>query len=252
MIKNVDTDRLYIYSAEHLMVSAENKTNLTEIFKQLSKSGYEVWKPFPLSHLLYLSPKGHTPEAIMETLADSAYLLAGSDGIVELDGIIQAMGCDDNIPPNDPFYKDKDKGDYHKSINSEDAWRITTGNDSVVVAVLDSGLDKDLKRKDNNDSKDFETDMSEFKDRIDKDGYDFVNNDSVPADGNGHGTLVTSILAGNANNDKKGAGIDWNCKIMPIKILDNSLLGSTSNLIAGIDHARNHGAHVIKPFCSGN
>ena len=115
-------------------------------------------------------------------------------------------------------------------IHSPEAWDITTGSSNVIVAVLDTGINASL---------------VEFAGRL-VPGYDFVNNDNDPDDDSGHGTSITSILGANANNATSFAGVDWHCKIMPIKVLlpdgDNGL---ASWLADGIDWATAHGCKVI-------
>ena len=112
-------------------------------------------------------------------------------------------------------------------IESVPAWDITRGDSSVVVAVLDSGIDSD---------------HPEFAGRL-LPGFDFVNNDSDPEDDQSHGTLVTGVLAANAENAFSVAGVDHSCSILPVKVLNQSNRGSTFNLIQGLNFAA--GADVI-------
>ncbi len=65
-------------------------------------------------------------------------------------------------------------------IESVPAWDITRGDSSVVVAVLDTGIDSD---------------HPEFAGRL-LPGFDFVNNDSDPEDDHGHGSEVTGSPCG--------------------------------------------------------
>src|SRR5207302_6410196 len=86
------------------------------------------------------------------------------------------------------------------------AWDSTTGSSSVVVALLDSGVDythPDLQGR-------FVA------------GYDFVNNDSDPTDDDGHGTMTAGVLGAAANHGVGMAGMCWTCMIMPVKVLDSS------------------------------
>ena len=98
-------------------------------------------------------------------------------------------------------------------LHTPEAWDITTGSSDVTVAVLDSGIDDRL---------------LEFAGRL-VPGYNFVDNNANTYDILGHGTAVASALGANANNpDPKnplvkgigGAGVDWNCRIMPIKVIN--------------------------------
>lgn len=132
-----------------------------------------------------------------------------------------------------------------------DAWELTQGDSSIIVAILDSGINPD---------------HTEFKGRLwgnaaevagdDKDndrngftddyhGWDFVNNDNDPRDDSGHGTAVAGILAANANNGFGFAGIDQQCKLMICKVLDQDLTGYYSQWIAGLYYAIDHGARIV-------
>ncbi|MGQ0721368.1 MAG: S8 family serine peptidase [Candidatus Eiseniibacteriota bacterium] len=114
-------------------------------------------------------------------------------------------------------------------IEAEAGWDVTLGASSVVVAVLDTGIDSD---------------HPDFAGRIVA-GWDFVNNDADPEDDQSHGTLVSGLLAANGNNSFGVAGVNQACMIMPIKVLDAGNSGTTMNLIAGVDFAAANGADVV-------
>ncbi|MEA1960780.1 MAG: S8 family serine peptidase [Bacillota bacterium] len=78
-------------------------------------------------------------------------------------------------------------------------------------------------------------------------GWDFVNNDDDFMDDHPdrHGTRVAGIIAANTNNLLGIAGMDWNCKILPLKVLDNEGGGSTESVAAAIRYAVKQGADVI-------
>lgn len=82
----------------------------------------------------------------------------------------------------------------------------------VNVYVLDTGIRKT---------------HIEFQDRVEK-GYNFVNNNNNPADGNGHGTHVSSTVMGST------VGVSNQAKVVPVKVLSDSGSGFTSHVIKGI------------------
>lgn len=115
-----------------------------------------------------------------------------------------------------------------------EAWDITTGAASVVVAVVDSGVETN------------HPDLGTLTA-----GYDFVNNDSDPADDFGHGTEVAGIIAAQGNNGIGIAGTCWGCQIMPVKVLNSSGAGSDSGVANGIIWATDHSADVINLSLGG-
>ena len=148
-------------------------------------------------------------------------------------------------------------------IRAEQAWDINKGRSDVIIAVCDGGVDYTHPDLDPGD-----------RSRVIA-GYDSGNDDNDPMDDlptdeklsfGGHGTHVAGIIGaitnnGNANNGKNVAGVMWNCKIMPVKMVGNGSFtisypfGSTnwdfsttafpSDVADAIDYAVNNGAHVI-------
>ena len=115
-------------------------------------------------------------------------------------------------------------------IKAPAAWEETQGDENVVVAVLDTGLDllhPDLKNK------------------VVSGGRDFVNDDFDASDDNGHGTYMAGIIGAETNNSLGIAGAAWNCRLLPVKVLDNSGLGEYSKIAQGIVWAADNGAAVI-------
>jgi hypothetical protein len=115
------------------------------------------------------------------------------------------------------------------AIRSPQGWDFSTGSTSVILAVIDSGVD--LSHPD-------------LGGKIVA-GYDFVNGDSTPQDDNGHGTHVAGIAAAVSNNNYGVAGVSWGARIMPLKILDSSGSGSSSDAATAIIWAADNGASVI-------
>jgi subtilisin family serine protease/subtilisin-like proprotein convertase family protein len=135
-------------------------------------------------------------------------------------------------------------------IDAPEAWDLTTGSGSTIVAVIDTGVDyrhPDL-------AANMWTNPGEVSgDQIDNDGngfvddvhgYDFINNDPNPLDDQGHGTHVAGTIGAVGNNGVGVTGINWNVQIMALKFLGADGSGSTSDAIRALDYAVRMGAHV--------
>ena len=113
-------------------------------------------------------------------------------------------------------------------IETDAAHAASTGA-GAVVAVVDSGV---------------QADHPDLAGHVGQ-GYDEVQRDGTPQDGDGHGTHVSGIIAAASGN---GIGIESvapGAAIMPIRVLDDAGGGSTDDAARGVDWARTHGADVI-------
>lgn len=137
------------------------------------------------------------------------------------------------VTPNDPSYGSQWA---LPKISAPAGWSITTGSASVTIAIIDTGVDKN------------------HSDLVGKlvAGYDFVNNDSDADDDNGHGTHCAGIAAALTNNGIGVAGVDWNARIMPVKVLNASGSGSYTAIVNGITWAADNGAKVISMSLGGS
>lgn len=114
-------------------------------------------------------------------------------------------------------------------IDATQAWYWQRGDSSVVVAVLDTGIDPY---------------HPEFADKI-LSGRDFANDDWNPQDDHGHGTHVSGIIGAWADNSVGVAGTAPEVTILPVKVVDDWGMGLPSACAEGIVWAAEHGADVI-------
>ncbi|HRP02088.1 MAG TPA: S8 family serine peptidase [Candidatus Kapabacteria bacterium] len=164
---------------------------------------------------------------------------------------------------NDPYYSQQ----YALSqIQITDAWDITKGDTSIVIAIVDSGTDfnhEDLQAN-------IFTNWKEIPNNgIDDDnngkiddvhGWDFVGNislseaqngirreDNDPTNfGNTHGTAVAGCASAVTDNAKGIASPGFYSKLLPIKCAsDNAQVGSILYAYEGIIYAAKMGADVI-------
>ena len=180
----------------------------------------------------------------------NVYLLRLADGLAAGD-LVDAMDQDPrtkyaelnhtgrggNTLPNDTFVGEQwhisntgqTEGVVDADIDAAEGWEVTTGSDSIVIAVLDTG---------------FDLGHIEFEGRF-LPGYDFVDDDDDPSSLHPHGPSVAGIAAANADNAFSVAGIDHHAMILPVRVLDDNNLGTTTNLASGLVYAANQGADVI-------
>ncbi len=121
-------------------------------------------------------------------------------------------------------------------INAAPAWDITTGDSTLILAVLDSGIPRNT---------------GEFVGRL-MQGHDYVNRDNDPTDDHGHGSNVTGIAAATGDNGKLIAGVDWQCKVLPMKILNDQNRGYYSWWESALVAATDSGARVINMSVGGS
>lgn len=127
-------------------------------------------------------------------------------------------------------------GSERADIKATAAWEETKGEEEVIIAVIDTGVD--LLHPD-------------IENKILSSGRDFVNDDFDATDDHYHGTHVAGIAAAETNNNKGIAGVAWNCKILPIKVVDKEGYGDYYSLIEGIRYAVDNGADVINLSVGG-
>lgn len=130
--------------------------------------------------------------------------------------------------PNDLLYQEHYQWNF-PVIRTEEGWRISKGNEEVVIAVVDTGVDLD---------------HPDLKQRLTK-GYNVLEDNDFPDDDNGHGTHVAGIIASETNNSEGVAGLTWYNKIMPVKAVGAEGYGTSFDIAKGIVWAVDHGADVI-------
>lgn len=139
--------------------------------------------------------------------------------------------------PNDPQYASGGMYGMAK-ISAPSAWDLTTGSSQVVVADIDTGLrytHEDLaanawKNPGEVPANGIDDDGNGFIDDVY--GWDFFYNDSNPFDdAGGHGTHTAGTIGAVGNNAKGVTGVNWNVKIMAIKIYSPNGTDSTSAML---------------------
>jgi uncharacterized repeat protein (TIGR01451 family) len=163
--------------------------------------------------------------------------------------------------PNDPRYSEQwalnnvggSGGKAGADIKAEPAWDITTGSRSIVVAVIDQGINvqhTDLvanawKNPGEIPGNGIDDDGNGFIDDVN--GFDFVHNDGSVYDGPGtnpdgtaidyHGTHVAGTIGATGNNATGVAGVNWQVSLMSLKFLGPHG-GTTADLLKALAYAK--------------
>lgn len=160
--------------------------------------------------------------------------------VITVDQLVSDLNTDPNVEYAEPDYKRYALGVPNdpgfpmqwnlQQLSMSTLWNTITGDENVVVAVIDTGVAYDL---------------SDFSTTIFVPGWDFVNNDADPYDDNAHGTHVAGTIAQSTNNGAGVAGMAYGVSIMPLKTLGQDGSGYVSDTSEAIIWAVDNGADVI-------
>jgi len=131
------------------------------------------------------------------------------------------------LTPNDPWWPSQ--WGFPK-VRADLAWDIELGSRSVIVAVIDTGIDY------------HHEDLAE---NYLPSGYDWVNHDNDPFDDSfmGHGTHVAGVIGAVTNNGLGVAGLAQ-VSLMAEKVLNKTGLGTIFDVAQGVIDAARKGARI--------
>ena len=197
------------------------------------KPGYESVRP-----LVHTAQKSRVKETIPKIHFELVQLAPGTSvqaGIARYRSYPYVEVAEPNyirykrLIPNDPMF-----GQQYGAIRMRlpQAWDVTTGDPTAVVAIIDDGVDIG--------HPDLAPNVVHGKDLVDDD------NDPTPTPGNSHGTHCAGIAAAAANNGVGVAGMGFNCGLMGIRFNFTSSQSAT-----GMIYAVDNGADVISMSYGG-
>ena len=251
------TENMKIAITDEFIATFHPKKNMEEIDAINSFHNVEIVKPLlgmENTFVLRILPAGNADSIFMANLYQESgdathaapnfiYIIEPSPAENQSREVTAATG-----EPNDSYYWDQwslnntqQYGTWMTAdadIDAPEAWEHTTGNTTVIIAVVDSGVD--LGHED-------------LRDKL------VIGHDSTPLgeggapsgihQSNSHGTNVAGIIAASTNNSLGVAGVCQMCLIMPVRIGYTDEFGNTimqPDWIAdGISWAYQNGASIL-------
>ncbi|MEE2907733.1 MAG: S8 family peptidase [Planctomycetota bacterium] len=141
--------------------------------------------------------------------------------------------------PNDPLYSDLCG---MEAVNAPAAWDNHTGDQSFVIAIIDTGIDYNHQDIAGN----MWTNTGEIAGNGQDDdgngyvddyyGYDFSDNEGDPMDNNSHGTHCGGTVGGVGNNGVGVAGVNWQCSLAGVQFLSSGGSGTTADAVSAVQY----------------
>ncbi len=126
--------------------------------------------------------------------------------------------------PDDPVIS------YHiAAVDLPAAWDLAHGDPSLVIAILDSGIDPT---------------HPDLAGQL-VPGWNFWDDNADTHDVFGHGTEVAGVAAATTDNGTGIAGAAWGCALMPVRVTNLQGYASVFSILQGVTWAVDQGARVI-------
>ncbi len=254
------TDRLIVQFQDDAFVGSERIQTLnlsnTSLVRLLRDSGvqhvtplfpeaHNQKRPYPLSqiYILHLEPDQAVLDAVTAFAAHPLVAWAEPDYVAY-----------DAAVPNDVLYPNQWA---LTQVQAAAAWDVVTGTTKTVIAVLDTGVDithPDLVDRlwvnpGETPNNGLDDDGNNLIDDVN--GWNYIASTNEVFDDDGHGTTIAGIVAANTDNSMGIAGMCWNCRLMPLKVMQAGGVANYSDVALGIYYAIDKGAEVVNISLGG-
>jgi subtilisin family serine protease len=222
-----------------------------DVLEELASRGFEIARP-PLASApgQYLLRFDHWDA---ELAFAEAVLMARVPGVAWAEPNF-IVDLDLHVLPNDPYFPwqqglhntGQNGGLINADVEASEAWDIRTGNDRLVIAIIDTGVDtghpdlrifrNEAEWGDGREANGVDNDGNGYAD--DYQGWDFYGNDNNPNPGSGpnttdgspsHGTACAGVAGAIGNNGLGIAGAVWKCRILPPNMLMSSAVAGVAS-----------------------
>lgn len=214
-----------------------------ETFK-IFASRFTSLYPAPQHQIEYYNTSSKT--AVLSVPEDRREIICENlpEQITEIDFYVvpvEVMTQETEVMPNDPAFADANKSWYFKPIQMYEAWGITQGSSDIIVGIVDSYMDLN--------HPELAGGRAIYPFSVTKCDANVAPPHGIDESTAGHGTLVTSVAVGNANNHAGSSGIAPKCRFIPVSIGDAL---NTVTMVEGLLYCIYHGANVVNLSCGSS
>ena len=223
-------------SADEIVVRMQPGASVDRLRGELATRGLTLGGRIPHTNVVSVATNGRDAAAAIRSLGDAATVVDASPNYIRRATEV----------PNDPYVGSSRP--YLDAIRLTQAWDLSHGASGVTIAVVDTGVSP----------------VADLADRL-LPGHNFVQDDDVSFDSEpapdpsdtrdtsavGHGTLVAGIAAAITNNGVGIAGVAWDARVLPVKVLNYYGAGDDFLIGKGIVWAADNGADIINLSLGG-
>ena len=238
--------------ADHVVVRLQPGTTEQQLALAAAAHGGTIQRKLQTENLYLVA----IPAADAEDLPNAVAKLSAEQTVryAEPDYVVQHMSA-----PNDPSFAQEwalnntgqTGGTPDADIDAPEAWNVVTGSATVVVAVIDTGVDYNHPDLVANmwtnpgeiSGNGLDDDADGYVDDVR--GWNFYGDNNNPMDDHFHGTHVAGTIGALGNNGVGVSGVAWQVRIMPLKFLSASGSGFTSDAVEAIHYATVKGARIL-------